>query len=74
MRAGAKTRSGRHRAQALVEVLLAFAAVHVAFRAVWHGLACAMLPFGFLRERTGSVVAPAVAHGLLDVVGLAISP
>lgn len=31
----------------------------------WHGFATLWLPYGFLREKTGSVVAPAVAHGVL---------
>ena len=34
----------------------------------WHGLATVAAPYGFLREKTGSVVCPAITHGLLDVV------
>lgn len=34
----------------------------------WHGLVMVMFPYGFLREKTGSVVAPAITHGLLDIL------
>ena len=34
----------------------------------WHGFATLWLPYGFLREKTGSVVAPAGAHGVLDLL------
>jgi membrane protease YdiL (CAAX protease family) len=34
----------------------------------WHGLFCtAALLYGFLRERTGSIVAPIVLHALIDL-------
>jgi membrane protease YdiL (CAAX protease family) len=36
----------------------------------WHGLATVAMPYGFLFARTGSVVAPAVLHGLVDVLML----
>ena len=34
----------------------------------WYGLATVMFPYGFLREKTGSVGAPSVTHRLLDVL------
>jgi hypothetical protein len=39
----------------------------------WHGLVTMCTPYGFLRERTGSVVAPAVMHGLIDVLAMMAS-
>lgn len=35
----------------------------------WHALATFAAPYGFLREKTGSIVAPAILHGLIDVIG-----
>lgn len=37
-----------------------------------HGLVTLATPYGFLREKTGSVVAPATLHVLLDVVILVL--
>lgn len=34
----------------------------------WHALTTIAAPYGFLRERTGSVLTPAVTHGLLNVL------
>lgn len=39
---------------------------HWSFRP-WHGLVAAFAPYGFLREKTGSVVAPAALHVLFDL-------
>ena len=40
----------------------------------WHGLAAgSTLFYGFLRERTGSVLAPVLVHGLSDLLARAIS-
>ena len=36
----------------------------------WHGLTTVSMPYGFLFARCGSVVAPAVLHGLVDVLPL----
>ena len=38
----------------------------------WHGLATVFAPYGFIRERTGSVVAPAGTHALVDVLALLV--
>lgn len=35
----------------------------------WHALTTVAAPYGFLREKTGSIVAPAILHGLVDVIG-----
>lgn len=39
----------------------------------WHGLAVFAMPYGFLFARTGSVVAPAVLHGLVNVLALLLA-
>ncbi len=36
----------------------------------WHALTTMVMPYGLLREKTGSVAAPAILHGLIDAVGL----
>ncbi len=38
----------------------------------WHAALTALAPYGFLREKTGSVVAPAALHGASDVLVLAV--
>jgi membrane protease YdiL (CAAX protease family) len=56
---------------ALLEVLAVFALVHVTYRSWSWGLlsfATGSL-FGVMREKTGSAVPGAVAHGLADVRG-----
>lgn len=38
----------------------------------WHGLTTAVAPFGWLRERTGSVGAAVVLHALLDLAAMLV--
>ncbi len=38
----------------------------------WHGLTTALGPYGWLREKTGSVAAGAIAHALVDVAAMAL--
>jgi membrane protease YdiL (CAAX protease family) len=65
----------------LVIAAVLFGAVHVlnpfdtftgsGSLAWWHGIATAGMPYGFLFARSGSVIAPAVLHGLVNVLALA---
>ncbi len=40
----------------------------------WHALTTVAMPYGLLREQTGGVAAPAILHGLIDVLGLLAVP
>ena len=68
----------------LIGATLLFALIHVlnpvdyfggTVRFAWgHGLATLGTPYGFLREKTGSIVAPVVMHSLLNIVARLVGP